>query len=150
MTNIFLKVSKDLFKLGLNPTEILILAQVIEFESNTNDCFMSNKAFSELFGVSESTIKRALDNLESSGFITRETKNCQKGKERHIKANIEKIDEKLAKLKKNLANENNNSAKVKMDLAEGSKCTLRKGQNELIKDNTNKINTKDNYREFVF
>jgi hypothetical protein len=26
MTNLFLKVNKDLFKLGLNPTEILLLA----------------------------------------------------------------------------------------------------------------------------
>jgi hypothetical protein len=31
MTNKFLKVDKDWFKLGLNPTEILIIAQIAEF-----------------------------------------------------------------------------------------------------------------------
>lgn len=43
MANVFLKVDKDLFKLGLNPTQILILAQVIEFNTNTGDCFISNE-----------------------------------------------------------------------------------------------------------
>jgi hypothetical protein len=31
MTNIFLKVNKDLFAVGLTPIEILIAAQVLEF-----------------------------------------------------------------------------------------------------------------------
>ena len=40
--NIPLKVYKDLFKLGLNPTELMVLSQIIEFQVNTNDCFISN------------------------------------------------------------------------------------------------------------
>jgi hypothetical protein len=31
MNNVFLKVNKDLFKLKLNPTEILLLAQIMEY-----------------------------------------------------------------------------------------------------------------------
>ena len=31
MANVFLKVDKDLFSLDLNPTEILTLAQIMEF-----------------------------------------------------------------------------------------------------------------------
>lgn len=42
MTNYFLKVNKDLFSLGLTPIEILILAQIMEFNNNTGDCFISN------------------------------------------------------------------------------------------------------------
>ena len=42
MTNIFLEVNKDLFKLGLNPAEILLLAQVMEYERNTGDFFTAS------------------------------------------------------------------------------------------------------------
>ena len=37
MSNLFLKVDKDLFKLGLNPTQILIVSQVMEFQRNNQD-----------------------------------------------------------------------------------------------------------------
>lgn len=141
MANYFLKVDKDLFKLGLNPTEILLLAQIIEFDTNTGDCFMSNKVFAENLGVSESTIKRELDKLEEKGFITRDTKNIQKGKERHIKVNMDKYK---AKSKLNLAEDDKKSTKSNLNLAEGSKCPLRKEQNEPIKDNIEKITTRDN------
>lgn len=91
MTNIFLKVNKDLFSLGLNPTEILILAQIIEFQTNTGDCFISDKHLSEQFGVSESTIKREVKKLEDMGYIMRETRNIKGGRERHLKANFDKL-----------------------------------------------------------
>ena len=95
MTNLFLKVNKDFFKLGLNPTEILLLSQVMEFDINTGDCFMSDKALANAFGVSEKTISRAFGELESKGFLTRETKNIKGGKERHIKVNLDAINNKL-------------------------------------------------------
>ena len=97
MTKIFLKVNKDLFKLGLNPVEILILAQVMEFDTTTGNCFISDSALAESFGVSESTITRALKSIESKGFITRITKNIKGGKERHITVNIDKIEKELYK-----------------------------------------------------
>lgn len=93
MTDKFLKVNKDLFLLGLNPIEILVLAQIIEFNTNTGDCFMSDKAFAQAFGVSESTIKRAIKLLEDNSFIKRETKSIQNGRERHIKVNLDAIAE---------------------------------------------------------
>lgn len=91
MTDKFLKVNKDLFLLGLNPIEILVLAQIIEFNTNTGDCFMSDKAFAQAFGVSERTVSRAVQNLEDKGFITRATKNTGSGRERHMLVDFNKI-----------------------------------------------------------
>lgn len=132
MTNTFLAVSKDLFNLKLNPTEILVLAQIMEFQRNTNDCFISNKKLAEQFGVSESTVKRALDKLENLGFIVRDTSPSQKGKERHMKANLKKIEE---------------AAKANLNLAESSKCSFRKEQNEPIKEKGKDNLLKDNIGE---
>lgn len=132
MTNLFLQVNKDLFGSGLSPIEMLVLSQIEEFDRNTGDCFISNATMANNFNVSEKTIARTLDSLENKGLIVRNTRNCQKGKERHIT---------LAKDKMTLANE---TAKDKMTLAEQTKCPLPKGQNDTIKDNTNKIREKDN------
>lgn len=92
MTKYYLQVNKDLFKLGLNPTEILLLSQIIEFDRTTGDCFKSDKALAADFGVSDKTISRALGALEDRGYIKRETKNIKGGKERHIVVDLEKID----------------------------------------------------------
>ena len=135
MPNVFLKVDKDLFKLKLNPTEILVLAQITEFNTNTGDCFMSDKMFAEMFGVSDKTISRALTNLESKGLIKRETKNVRNGKERHIR----------------LTNGQNVPCKTeakelptdKMSLVQQTNCPMHNRQNDSIKDNK-KINIKDN------
>lgn len=91
MSNVFLKVNKGLFSMGLNPTEILILSQIIEFQTNTGICFISDKQLAEQFGVSESTIKREIKRLEDMGYIMRETRNTQTGRERVIKVNFESL-----------------------------------------------------------
>lgn len=142
MNNIFLKVNKDLFKLGLNPTEILILAQVMEFNTNTGNCFITDKQLAEQFGVSDKTISRSMKKLEDLGFITRETKNVKGGKERVIKYNSSNVEQKLTK-------DNLSVDKV----SQGTKCLLSrdnlsidKGQNDLIKDNI-KEKEKDNNGE---
>ncbi len=140
MTNVFLKVSKDLFSKGLNPTEILILAQVMEFQTNTGDCFISDQQLAQQFGVSESTISRELKKLESNGYIVRETKNTKSGKERHIR---------LASGNLIFGNETNNTANVKLPVAQESICLLGNRQNDLIKDNIKDNSIKDNL-EFVF
>lgn len=139
----FLAINKDFFTLGLNPTELLVLSQICEFQRNTNECFISNKKLAEQFNVSESTIKRALDRLELLGFIERETKASQKGKDRKIRANDNKIAG-AAKAKMNLADDDNKSAKAKMNLADGSKCPFRKEQNEPIKEKNEEKREKDN------
>lgn len=143
MTNLFLKVNKDLFKLGLNPTEILILAQIMEFNTNTGDCFISDKALAENFGVSESTIKREIKKLEEMGLIERDTKAVKGGKERHMKANSAKIEQKLTSV--NLSLEN--ASKVQIEPYTSVNLTLVKGQNDTIKDNIIDKNIKDNIRE---
>ena len=140
MTNIFLKVNKDFFKLKLNPTEMLLLAQIAEFDRTTGDFFMSDKALAEQFSVSESTISRSLKALEAKGFITRSTKNTQKGKERHIAINLKKIEAELATVNLTPAN----SPTVNLTVPQESICLLGNSQNDLIKDNINKIKEKEN------
>lgn len=140
MANYFLKVDKDLFKLGLNPTEILILAQIMEFNTNTGDCFISDKTLADNFGVSESTVKREIKNLEQLGYISRDTKNVKGGRERHITVNHNKIDEQLTKLNLTLV-ENN---KAQNDTCTKLNLSFDKVQNDTIKDNINKIKEKDN------
>lgn len=146
MTNLFLKINKDIFKLGLNPTEILILAQAMEFQTNTGDCYISNDTLAEQFGVSSKTISRALGTLEEKGFITRNTKNIKGGKERHMTVNISNIEAALTKDNLSVVNE---ESKV----SQGTKCPLTrdnlsfdKGQNDSIKDNRID-NLKDNSME---
>lgn len=144
MTNIFLKINKDLFKLGLNPTEILILAQIMEFNTNTGDCYITDKQLAETFGVSESTVKREVKKLEELGFIIRETKNVKGGRERHIKVNLTKIEEQLTSVKLSFDGDN----KAQNELSTSVILPLDKCQNDTIKENR-KDNLKDNIRETI-
>lgn len=141
MKNYFLKVNKDLFKLKLNPTEILLLAQIMEFQSNTGDCFMSDEALAENFGVSKSTISRSIKSLVEKGFIARDTKNIKGGKERHITVNIDNIEKALTNV--------NLPIVEKEEISQTSNCLLSNvnlpivnGQNDFIKDKR-KDNSKD-------
>ena len=141
MSNYFLKVDKALFKMGLTPIEILLIAQISEFQHNTGDCFISDKVLAENFGVSESTITRTLKALETKGYITRETKSTNSGKTRHIKVNMEQLEEDSATSKMTV---DKGGASVKMSLAQQSNCCLRNKQNDLIKDNIKDKEIKDN------
>lgn len=123
----FLKVEKGLFSLGLDAYEILIVAQILEFQSKGMECYITNETFAEWYGTSVSTIKRRIDNLVGKNIVKRETKNTQKGKDRHLYVILENI---------------NNSAKSKMTLPQSSNWSLRKDQNEPIKDNNEKDNNK--------
>lgn len=143
MTNLFLKVNKDLFKLGLNPTEILILAQIMEFNTNTGDCFISDKVLAENFGVSEKTISRSIKALEDKGFIKRDTKNVKGGKVRHLTANAAKIEETLTKDNLSVVNNSNNIHNGQNVCCTKDKLSVVNGQNDLIKDNI-KEKEKDN------
>ena len=146
MTNMFMKVNKDFFKLGLNPTEILILAQVMEFNTNTGICFITDKQLAEQFGVSDKTISRSMKVLEDKGFIRRETKNVKGGKERHIFINLTNIELALSKDKMSVDKEDvSNSQQTKCPLTT-DKMSIDKGQNVLIKDNI-KDKEKDNIGE---
>lgn len=146
MTNLFLKVNKDLFKLGLNPTQILIISQVMEYNNNTGDCYISNDALASMFAVSAKTISREIKNLEDKGLLTRDTKNIKGGKERHMVVNVQKIEELLTK---------DNLSLVENDIEDSQRtiCPLSKdnlslvnGQNDFIKDNSEVDNEEDNNR----
>lgn len=147
----FLAINKNWLAIGMNPVELLIISQVAEFNRNNGDCFISDDTMAELFGVSRSTIARAVNRLANElGYIVKETKNTRGGKERHMKVNYKKINEKIESLKKKDEEE---SANVKMTLdgcEQVSNCylpsvnlTLAKEQNESIKENI-KEKEKDN------
>lgn len=126
MANYFLKVDKDLFKMGLSPLEILLVAQITEFNTNTGDCFISDKTLAANFGVSEKTISRSLKALEDRGIITRETRNVKGGKERHIKVNEYTTTDKMTV---------NSSIQPTICPLSTDKLSFDNGQNDLIKDN---------------
>ena len=147
MFETFLRIDGNMFKLGLSAEELIILAKIMEFHYNTGKVFVSNEMFAELCGCSESTIKRKIKHLEELGLIVKETKAKQQGKERKIFFQEEKYLELTGAAKGEKVDET--SAKVKMTLAESSKCTLRKEQNEPIKDNIEKKKEKEKETEKI-
>lgn len=92
MTNKFLMVNKDLFTIGLNPLEILIASQIMEFQRTTDEFYMTDAQLANQFGVSAKTISRALDRLESLGIIIRTTKTVSSKRVRTIKFNQEAVE----------------------------------------------------------
>ncbi len=115
---------------------------MLEYNTNTGDCFISDKALAEAFGVSDKTISRTMSALEEKGYIVRDTKSTKGGKVRHILLNTSRIEEELATDKMSIAE---NSQETICPLAT-DKLSLGKGQNDLIKDNI-KDNLKDNLLE---
>ena len=134
MTNLFLKVNKDLFKLGLNATEILILAQIMEFDTNNMVCYMTNEQFAAMLAVSERTVSRALnDTLQAKGYITIIN---PKSKSRSFQLNRSVIEAHLRQI--GLEEEHRQNVQDNID-----NLSNKHRQNDLIKDNK-KINIKDN------
>lgn len=97
MTELFLKVNKDLYKLKLNANEQLILSYILEFQDKKMPCFISNESFAEYLNTSEKTVSRALKSLEDKGYICRDTKNVKGGKTRNLTVNLGRINIELHK-----------------------------------------------------
>lgn len=138
MTDKFLKLNKDLWKLKLNANEQQILSYIMEFDKNTGDCFISDETFSMYLNTSKSTVSREIKALELMGYVVRNTKNVKGGKERHLKVNQKKIEEDISNVNLSLV------------APQQSKCQLSNvnlpidnKQNDLIKDKL-KDNLKDN------
>lgn len=142
MENKFLAINKKYFNREFKSIELLIIAQIEEFERNNCECYITNEQLSDMFGESISTIKRALSSLETKGIIKRKTStvsnNGQKSKKRII--SISKVQ--------NEPNLNQND--VKKSNKQGSdikkvrfKNEESKVHNDLIKENK-KEKKKDN------
>ena len=138
MTDKFLKLNKDLWKLKLNANKQQILSYIMEFDKNTGDCFISDETFSMYLNTSKSTVSREIKALEQMGYLIRNTKNVKGGKERHLKVNQKKIEEDISNVNLSLV------------APQQSKCLLSNvnlpidnKQNDLIKDKL-KDNLKDN------
>ena len=130
MANLFLKVDKRFFFLGIDPLGILILSQIDEYTSKGMTCFISNEQLAKQFGSSLSTVKRTIANLEKMEYLNRDTKNTNQGRERFLTINQEVIEKTYAKAQSELCQ----SARLTENFAQGSTCSLRKGQNGPIKD----------------
>lgn len=87
-TKIFWRVYKDLSKVqGIDSSlEMLIVAQVLEWESNNRECFESDASMAEHFRASESTVSRAIKKLVDKGLLTKTLKNTQTGRIRILKS----------------------------------------------------------------
>ena len=73
MKGIFLAVDKTYLGSGLKSIDILLLAQIEEFQRNRSQCYMTTEQFSLLFGESERTVERSLERLDRGNWIIRKT-----------------------------------------------------------------------------
>lgn len=145
MSNLFLKVNKDLFGIGLNPIEILIVSQVLEFQTKKLECYITDESFAKDFNVSRSTIARAVKALEDKGVLNRQTTNIKGGKLRYLTINIDKIEELINKCQNDTCkNENEEINKCQFDYCTSVNLTIDKQQNDTIKDKRKDKNIKDN------
>lgn len=73
MRNEFLAVDKAYLGRGLKSIDILVMAQIEEFQRNGRRCYMTTEQLSVLFGESERTVERCLERLDKAKRITRKT-----------------------------------------------------------------------------
>ena len=93
MTNLFLMVNKDLLGKGLSPIEILIMAQVMEFQKNKVICYLTDEQLAESLGVSKSTVSRALSKLcDEKRFIDRHTETIKSKQVRTLSFNKDEYE----------------------------------------------------------
>ena len=141
MENVFLAVDKRYLGKNLKSVDILILAQIEEFQRNGKPCYVTNQQFSDMFGESESTIKRSLDKLEEMNLIKRTTVYVD-GNGRATKQRVITVCD--GRFKMNLPN--------KMEGSKNDDGRFKseewKVHNEPIKENKN-INKKKNSNSFL-
>ena len=151
MTDKFLQINKDLYKLKLDADQQYILAYVMEFDRNKQQCYMSDESFAMCLNTSTKTVSRKIKMLTDKGYITKETTNTQNGKLRYLKPVLNKIENDIK------AYNNSQGTKCPLEINEEIRkgqnvccgkdnLSTRKGQNDLIKDKL-KDNRKDNISE---
>ena len=151
MTDKFLKLNKDLYKLKLDADQQYILAYVMGFDRNKQQCYMSDESFAMCLNTSTKTVSRKIKILTDKGYITKETTNTQNGKLRYLKPVLNKIENDIKDY------ESSQGTKCPLEINEEIRkgqnvhcgkdnLSICKGQNDLIKDNL-KDNRKDNISE---
>lgn len=151
MTDKFLKLNKDLYKLKLDADQQYILAYVMEFDRNKQQCYMSDESFAMCLNTSTKTVSRKIKMLNDKGYITKETTNTQNGKLRYLKPVLNKIENDIKDYESSQGTKcpleiNEEIRKGQNVLCGKDNLSTRKGQNDLIKDNL-KDNRKDNISE---
>lgn len=155
MADYFLQVKKSYYKLceektlGIDATDIMILAQIEEFQRNRQQCYIKDETFSNMLGISRSTVKRRIRNLSRLGFIHRDTttmsKRGQASKQRFLTVNCEAIQTAIENIErrqcKNCPKRWTEQSSISSEAE--IKSSESKGQDERIKDNK-KDNEKDN------
>lgn len=142
MENKFLAINKKYFNREFKSIELLIIAQIEEFERNNCECYITNEQLSNMFGESISTIKRALSSLETKGIIKRKTStisnNGQKSKQRIL--SISKVQNEPNLNQNDVKKSNKQGSNVEQVRFKNEKS---KAHNGLIKENK-KEKKKDN------
>ena len=151
MTDKFLKLNKDLYKLKLDADQQYILAYVMEFDRNKQQCYMSDESFAMCLNTSTKTVSRKIKMLTDKGYITKETTNTQNGKLRYLKPILNKIDKDIKDYESSQGTKCHLEINEEIRKGQNVYCgkdnlSIRKGQNDLIKDNL-KDNRKDNICE---
>lgn len=142
MENGFLIIDKDYFGTGLKPIEILVLAQIKEYDRNNSECYMTNKQLADMFGVTEKTIARTISKLEQDGIIERST-STQGNNGKASKIRTLHVIEGRDKMSFASDKVGTNCPEGKDILSEGrDNLSIRKGQNVPIK-----YNIKENKKE---
>lgn len=135
---------------GITIYGVLVLCKTVQFQELGQYCFISNKSFSEFYGISESTIKRQINILVENELLLKKSffKKSLTGKTRLLSIPHD-LDSKVRNLvnlhsKKNLEeieNDNNNGNSdiendIKNDIDLGSHRPLVRGRPKVIDDQT--------------
>lgn len=95
----FLAVEKQWLGSGLDSLELLIIAQIAEYQRQKWPCYVTDKQMALLFGVSDRTICRYLEALEEKGMIVRETKTVGEAGRIHRRRTLRIVDDQLENMK---------------------------------------------------
>ena len=146
MRNEFLAVDKAYLGRGLKSIDILVMAQIEEFQRNGRRCYMTTEQLSVLFGESERTVERCLERLDKAKRITRKT-DFVSGNGRGNRQRILSLPtdaNKAETLKNGVSSRQINSMEAPEIIDGSAKNNSRKRHNGGIKENE-----KDNEKEKI-
>ena len=147
----FLAVSKQYLDIGLKSIDIMIIAQIEEFERNNCQCYITNKQFADILGESESTVKRSIQKLDKLNIIKRRTNvvngNGKANKQRILTLN--KYDEWKGHIEPTKMEwSKTDDGRVKNDEWEGHNDPIKDNIKDKEKDNTAIIRNMWDYISF--